>query len=120
MEGHRIGVVESERFASVIQLIIVDDWAEMGFADGDSCRLSTIPIVDDFIAGGHITPRAVPLILKRIVRVDFEGVKVLGIWPDIGYAPSDTGIVADDYTGSRGKGKTSDIEGAGIANWLTV
>ena len=120
MKGHRIVVVEAFRFAVVIKLIVVDDGAEMGFADGNGGGFFAITIMNDFVMGGHITPSTIPLILKRVGGVDFEHIEVLRIRPDVGYTPSDTGVVADDYTGGGWQCKACDFEGAGIPYRLTV
>ncbi len=121
MEGHRVFVIKATDFPCFfVNLIIVNDRAEVGLTNLNRNCLRFAAQANDFFIDSHVAPFAVPLILKWIFRVDLHQIQVLSIRANIGHAPSDMIVVTNNHTGRSGKGKTGHIVGAGIINGVAV
>lgn len=92
----------------------------MGFTYLYRERRFAIAIIDRFFAHGHIAPFAIPAILGRVIRVDFEAVQVLHIAAHVGYAPCNVGVMTHDDTGCGGKCEPNHIERAIFCDRETV
>ena len=120
-QGVGRGEVQSGFLVEILKFAvdIADDGPVAGRADGDFHR-ATSGDADDLGAYVHVDPFAVHLVLVGVLRVDFLDVQVHHVRPDVGKAPCDAVVVADDDARRACEGKAHDIIRAGFGFRLAV
>ena len=71
--------------------------------------------LDGVLSDGHSHPLAIDLVLIGVSRVDLLDVQVLHVGVDVGEAPGDAVVVADDHARHAGEGVAGHLVGAGVA-----
>ena len=87
---------------------VADDRPVLGLAHGQGDILAAVDL-DDLLDEGHVAPLAHVLVLVGVVGVDLLDVEVLHVGADVGDAPGDAVVVADDDAGDAGEAETGHI-----------
>ena len=97
-----------------VAAVVGHDRPVAGITDGQHHRLIAPVHVNRLVDDIHVDPLAVDFVLIRVGRVDALDIHVLHIRADVGHAPGDAVIVADDDAGNARKGESTHVIGATV------